>query len=491
MLAAGRPGKLGAWSDHADARYAMGWYVGGPWSEPAQLHPGRAPDSSALIVMFPRRDLAVVTLTNAANELSVPGYPASVDRVERNAVDALIGDPIDTGTSLHRYYLYFDLIALSLLAAVAWSLVRAVRALRTRTRPRHRWLAVAGVVTRAAGGVLLVALPALAFGWRASFLWQPDVFTVIVLIGALLLVTAALRLARLVRRSPGHPTGRTGVRHGAGRECPRRPRWSPDDRTGSPRSGMTRTAARKWVGAGAVGAFVVYAVVLRPRIEWLGTSDEERTATYPGDDLIPSGRRYGAMATTIAAPPERVWPWLVQMGCDRAGFYSFDRLDNGGRPSADRIEPHWQNLREGDRIASAPDASRWFDVALLVPERALVLRASVTVPAARNFDPANGLPRAYSDSTWGFFLQPTVGGHTRLVVTGKARGKPRALVAVANWLFWDPAHWVMQLKQFAGLRRRAESVPYGRAAISATEGAAASGAGLSDESAPDSEAVPA
>jgi hypothetical protein len=60
-------------------------------------------------------------------------------------------------------------------------------------------------VTRAGGGVLLVALPALTFGWRASFLWQPDVFTVIVLIGILLLVTAALRLARLVRRSPRSP----------------------------------------------------------------------------------------------------------------------------------------------------------------------------------------------------------------------------------------------------------------------------------------------
>jgi CubicO group peptidase (beta-lactamase class C family) len=205
VLAPGRPGELGAWSDHADARYAMGWYVGGPWSEPAQLHPGRAPDSSALIAMFPRRDLAVVTLTNAANELSLPGYPASVDRVERNAIDALIGDPIDTGTSLHRYYLYVDLIALALLAAIAWAIVRAARALRARTRPRHRWRAIAGVATRAAGGVLLVALPALAFGWRASFLWQPDVFTVIVLIGALLLVTAALRLARLVRRAPTSP----------------------------------------------------------------------------------------------------------------------------------------------------------------------------------------------------------------------------------------------------------------------------------------------
>jgi hypothetical protein len=222
--------------------------------------------------------------------------------------------------------------------------------------------------------------------------------------------------------------------------------------------GMTLTAAWKRVGASAAGAFTVYASVLRPRIQWLGTSNEERTATYPGDDLIPSGRRFGAMATTIAAPPECVWPWLVQMGCDRTGFYSFDRLDNGGRPSADHIHTQWLNVREGDSIASVPDVSRWFNVALLAPEQALVLRASLTLPAARNFDPADGLPRAYSDSTWGFFLRPSIEGHTRLVVTGKARGKPHALTAVSNWLFWDPAHWVMQVKQFAGLRRRVESL---------------------------------
>jgi hypothetical protein len=221
-----------------------------------------------------------------------------------------------------------------------------------------------------------------------------------------------------------------------------------------------RTAALLgWVGVGAVGALAVYAAVLRPRAQWHGTSMEERTATYPGDDLIPNGHRYGAMATTIAAPPERVWPWLVQMGCDRAGFYSFDRLDNGGRASADVIHTEWQDLREGDRVASHPDGSHWFDVALVVPERALVLRASVTVPAARNFDPAQGLPRAYSDSTWGFFLRPTGEGHTRLVVTGKARGRPHAPIVVASWLFWDPAHWVMQLKQFSCLRRRAEPAP--------------------------------
>ena len=178
-----------------------------------------------MIVMFPRRDLAVVTLTNAANDLTLPGYPAAVDRVERNAIDALIGDPVDTGTSLHRYYLYLDLVALALLTAAAWAIVRAVRALRTRTRPRHRRRAIAGVVTRAAGGVLLVALPALAFGWRASLLWQPDVFIFIVLLGALLLLTATLRFARLLRRCPSpHSSRRCPTRRR--RRPPRRPRCS-------------------------------------------------------------------------------------------------------------------------------------------------------------------------------------------------------------------------------------------------------------------------
>jgi CubicO group peptidase (beta-lactamase class C family) len=205
MLAAGHPGSLGPWADHADARYAMGWYVGGPWSEPALLHPGRAPDSSALIAVFPGRELAIVTLTNAANQLTVPGYPGSVDRVERNAVDALIGDPVNPGTSLHRFYFYFDLVALVLLAAATWPLIRATRTLRSRSRPRRPRRAIAGIATRAAAGLLLAALPALTVGWRAAFLWQPDLATFLVLLGAILLLTATLRLTVFLRRAPRAP----------------------------------------------------------------------------------------------------------------------------------------------------------------------------------------------------------------------------------------------------------------------------------------------
>ncbi|MCW2951505.1 MAG: hypothetical protein JWQ48_675, partial [Conexibacter sp.] len=174
------------------------------------------------------------------------------------------------------------------------------------------------------------------------------------------------------------------------------------------------------------------------------------------DELVTPRLTRSTFATTLNASPARVWPWLVQMGCDRGGFYSWDRLDNGGRASADRVHPEWQGLAAGDRVRSVPDGSVWFEVAALEPERALVLRAHLTL-RGRPFDPDGEPPRAFSDSTWGFFLRPAPGGGTRLVVRSNGGGRPRALIGAGSWLFWDLAHWIMQTKQLAELRRRVET----------------------------------
>jgi proline iminopeptidase len=120
----------------------------------------------------------------------------------------------------------------------------------------------------------------------------------------------------------------------------------------------------------------VYALAIRPRMLRWRASEEEVRRPYPGASLVPGGRRGATMAVTIDAPPSRVWPWLVQMGCDRAGWYSRDRLDNGGVPSAERIHPGWQRLAVGDRLASTPSGRAWFEVAALDPERFLGLRAA-------------------------------------------------------------------------------------------------------------------
>jgi hypothetical protein len=200
----------------------------------------------------------------------------------------------------------------------------------------------------------------------------------------------------------------------------------------------------------------VYALAVRPRMLRWGASNDEVQGPYPGAELIPGGRRGATLAATIDAPPSRVWPWLVQMGCDRAGWYSWDCLDNAGVPSAERIHPEWQNLVAGSRLASTPNGRAWFEVAALDPERFLGLRATINLRDGRPFDPAGPRPRFYFDGLWGFQLTGLPGGRTRLVVSGYASARPRLLQGIADVLFWEPAHWIMQRRQFANLKRRAE-----------------------------------
>ena len=200
----------------------------------------------------------------------------------------------------------------------------------------------------------------------------------------------------------------------------------------------------------------VYALAIRPRMLQWGASDEEVRRSYPGAGIIPGGQRGATMAVTIDAPPSRVWPWLVQMGCDRAGWYSSDRLDNRGAASTERIHPEWQNLEVGNRLASTLSGSAWFEVAALEPERFLGLRAPINLRSGRPFDATGPRPRFYVDALWGFQLKELPGGRTRLVVSGYASARPRLLQVIADLLFWEPAHWIMQTRQFANLKRRAE-----------------------------------
>jgi proline iminopeptidase len=209
------------------------------------------------------------------------------------------------------------------------------------------------------------------------------------------------------------------------------------------------------LAAGAVAVFTTgYLAVVRPRLlRWGATVDEAR-GPYPGAGLIPAGTRSATMAVTIDAPPSRVWPWLVQMGTDRAGWYSWDRLDNFGRRSAESIHPEWQDIAIGDRLAAKPDGSEWWAVAALEPERFLGLRMSLDL-RGRPFDPARTGPRYYTDSLWGFELREAPGERTRLVVSGYWSLRPQWLQPIMSIAILEPAHWVMQTRQFSNLVRLA------------------------------------
>jgi proline iminopeptidase len=212
---------------------------------------------------------------------------------------------------------------------------------------------------------------------------------------------------------------------------------------------------RKTVVVGAAGLSAL--ALARSKLRNLGATRAERRATLPGDEIVSGAKRSSTMAITIDAPRSVVWPWLVQMGCDRAGFYSWDRLDNGGRPSATEIHPEWQGLAVGDRILCTPDGRYWFQVERLEPERLLVLRSSIDVRSRRPFDPAATRPRFFADGIWTFVLEELQPGKTRLVVRSFGAVRPRLLLGAANLVLMDPAHVVMQARQLRNLKRRAES----------------------------------
>lgn len=170
----------------------------------------------------------------------------------------------------------------------------------------------------------------------------------------------------------------------------------------------------------------------------------ERAQKLAGDELIPSPIGVVNHAITIHRSPADVWPWLAQMGSGRAGWYSYDFIDNGGRRSADRILPEFQHVEVGSVFPALPGARDVFVVAQCEPERSLVLSWR--------------LPDGRYQTTWAFVLEQPQPGRTRLIVRGRVASgyRPYGLPQWLALLLGRPAHFIMQRKQLLSIRRRAE-----------------------------------
>jgi hypothetical protein len=188
----------------------------------------------------------------------------------------------------------------------------------------------------------------------------------------------------------------------------------------------------------------LYAWKVRPWMATWGTEGDEVGRPLPGDELVPEPMVQATRAVTIDAPPEEVWPWLVQMGLDRGGFYSYDRLDNEGRLSATTIVPELQDLREGDEVLL--DRKAAVRVTHLEPARAMVwalLGAEVELGLTANM-------------TMAYILERLEGDRTRLM--SRVRGHIQGTLALPYlYLFDEWVNFVMQRKQILGIKARAEA----------------------------------
>lgn len=218
-------------------------------------------------------------------------------------------------------------------------------------------------------------------------------------------------------------------------------------RAGSMRGGLS--AVRRAVGWTllVVGtAAYIYAALIRPwHLRW-GATDAELAATLPGDELVSGGVTLSTRALTIHAPPEAIWPWLVQIGQAKGGFYSYELLENllGCEiTNADAVVPEWQQVRPGDKVllAANPDAPPAYMVASVEPGRALVMGHHVGL----NPDPAS----PWSD-TWQFVIVPVDAQSSRLIL--RTRNAPGL-----SWTsILEPGVFIMEQRMLRGIRERAE-----------------------------------
>jgi hypothetical protein len=172
----------------------------------------------------------------------------------------------------------------------------------------------------------------------------------------------------------------------------------------------------------------------------------ERWRSLPGDAFIPAAQGMLTHAITIRCPRREVWPWLVQMGAGRAGWYSYDRIDNGDRHSAERIIPELQHIAVGDVFPALPHVTEGFVVLEFQPERYLVL----------GWPSPAGPPI----TTWAFVLEEPEPGCTRLIVRSRADTSYRPPFGLPQWTvktLVPPGHLIMQRKQLLGIARRAEA----------------------------------
>jgi hypothetical protein len=184
----------------------------------------------------------------------------------------------------------------------------------------------------------------------------------------------------------------------------------------------------------SIGAYLRF---LRPwQLRWGATDDEVASSRY-GDDAVSHPTFNATRGVTITARPEEIWPWLVQIGVTRAGWYSYNLFDNLGHPSSKRIMPEFQHLAVGDVIPMSPNGKEGLLVKALEPNRWMLWGSKA------------------GDSTWYWGLDPLDAGHTRLVTRVRMRYNWTSPMLLFGLLveFMDI---VMMRKCMLGIKQRAE-----------------------------------
>lgn len=191
--------------------------------------------------------------------------------------------------------------------------------------------------------------------------------------------------------------------------------------------------------------FLTAPLYRRRHLRW-GAEPHEVAAGLPGDGLCPDASFLATRAITIAATPEQVWPWLVQVGAGRGGWYSDDLLDNLARPSATEVLADLQHVKVGEWVPMSPWGT---------PTERTAFRVEA-------FDAPHWLVWTKPDSSWVWRLTRLPGGGTRLLTRVRAHYDwSRPLTALFGVVLLELGDFAMQRRMLRGIKARAEHLAAG------------------------------
>lgn len=195
---------------------------------------------------------------------------------------------------------------------------------------------------------------------------------------------------------------------------------------------------------------IIYWFVLRPwHIHW-GAESSEVDAALPGDNIAPAPSTEVTRAITINAPASAIWPWLLQIGQEKAGLYSYEWLENligCDIHNFYHVEPAWQDTKVGDTVRMGPKGYPLFKVAEVIPNHALILQAA---------DPET---EALAPASWAFILDEQPDGTTRLITRSRNQYEPTVLNFVIWRVFTEPVQFIMEQKMLRTIKTLVESNP--------------------------------
>jgi hypothetical protein len=212
------------------------------------------------------------------------------------------------------------------------------------------------------------------------------------------------------------------------------------------------------VGATAIAGSVILSPFIRGWYSRWGSTSEEVQQSIRGDEFVPHPKSQLTMAVTVQAPAANIWPWFVQLGCQRGGWYSYDLLDNGGIPSANRIVPEYQRREIGDIVKATPKGDFGFPIAIIDPNKQLTMAGTTNTETGEADDTNYPYIKTYFSGNQTFLLNQIDEKQTRLIFRMRIDWNKSRMGTIANRGIVEPLSFVMGRKTLLNVKRLAENM---------------------------------